>query len=107
MRKKEAAKEIAKERIDILIGHALREISDNDDKLANWHAKLAKKIAMRTRLRLSYEIRQLYCKRCKQFIPPGKNSRVRLGRSNIKALRITCLKCGHVYHKILKAKKNS
>jgi ribonuclease P protein subunit RPR2 len=102
MRKQQIAKEIAKERIYILIANALHELKEEDeDNLANAYARLVKKIAMRLRLRLPYEIRQLYCKRCKQFISPGKNGRVRMGGSNVKAVRITCLKCGHVYHKIL------
>jgi ribonuclease P protein subunit RPR2 len=97
---KQSKNEIAKERIDILITNALREVND-DDMLSNAQANIAKKIAMRLRLRLPYYIRQLYCKKCKQFISPGKNARIRIGRSNIKAVRISCLKCGHVYHKIL------
>ena len=97
---KQNKKEIAKERIDILITNALREVND-DDMLSNSQAHIAKKIAMRLRLRLPYYIRQLYCKKCKQFISPGKNARIRIGRSHIRAVRISCLKCGHVYHKIL------
>jgi ribonuclease P protein subunit RPR2 len=97
---KQSKNEIAKERIDILITNALHEVND-DDMLSNAQANIAKKIAMRLRLRLPYYIRQLYCKKCKQFISPGKNARIRIGRSNIKAVRISCLKCGHVYHKIL------
>jgi ribonuclease P protein subunit RPR2 len=103
--RKQVSREIARERIEILIANALREINE-DDHLANCHSRLAKRIAMRTRLRLPYEIRQLYCKRCKQFISPGKSARIRIGRSNIKAIRITCLKCGHVYRKVLNIKKN-
>lgn len=101
--RKHVVKEIAKERISLLINTALHEAKYDDD-LANNQARLAKKIAMRMRLRLPYEIRQLYCKRCKQFILPGKSSRVRTGRSKTKAIRITCLKCGHVYRKVLAAK---
>jgi ribonuclease P protein subunit RPR2 len=97
--KKQAAKEIAKERIRLLIDHALRE-GLYDDILANNQSRLAKRIAMRMRLRLPYEIRQLYCKRCKQFILPGLSSRIRTGRSRLKAIRITCLKCGHIYRKV-------
>ena len=100
MRKQQIAKEIAKERIYILIANALHELK-GEDNLANAYARLVKKIAMRLRLRLPYEIRQLYCKGCKQFISPGKSARIRIGRSNTKAIRITCLKCGHVYRKVL------
>jgi ribonuclease P protein subunit RPR2 len=59
--KKHVARDIAKERIRLLIDHALREAL-YDDTVANNQARLAKKIAMRMRLRLPYDIRQLYCK---------------------------------------------
>jgi ribonuclease P protein subunit RPR2 len=98
--KKYAARDIANERIYLLINHARGEAL-YDEMLANDQAKLAKKIAMRMRIRLPYEIRQLFCKGCKQFILPGISSRVRIGRSRLKAIRITCLKCGHVYHKVI------
>lgn len=98
--KKHVARDIAKERVRLLIDNALREAL-YDDILATNQARLAKKIAMRMRLRLPYDIRQLYCKRCKQFILPGISSRVRIGRSRLKAIRITCLKCGHIYHKVI------
>jgi ribonuclease P protein subunit RPR2 len=98
--KKSTARKIAIERVRLLIDYALQEAL-YDDVLANYQAKLAKKIAMRMRLRLPYEIRQLYCKKCKEFILPGISSRIRMGRSRIKAIRITCLKCGHTYHKVL------
>ncbi len=98
--KKSTAREIAKGRVRLLIVHASQEAL-YDDVLANYQAKLAKKIAMRMRLRLPYEIRQLYCKKCKEFILPGISSRIRTGRSRLKAIRITCLKCGHIYRKVL------
>jgi ribonuclease P protein subunit RPR2 len=101
--KKQIVKEIAKERIDLLIANAL-EVRENE-KLAHEQAMLAKKIAMRYRLKLPYHIRQLYCKKCKYFIIPGRNARVRIGRSNTKAVRITCMKCNHTYRKILLPKK--
>jgi ribonuclease P protein subunit RPR2 len=103
--KKHQLKMIAAERIQILLASALEEVRQNKDELADRHAYIAKKIAMRLRLRLSYEYRQLYCKRCKKFITPGKNSRIRIGRSRISSIRITCLKCGHTYHKILEKRK--
>ncbi|HEU0144616.1 MAG TPA: RNase P subunit [Nitrososphaera sp.] len=97
-RKKEKAKQIAREHIDLLVEYALHE---KDDHLAAIQARQAKKIAMHQRIRLPYEIRQLYCKRCKAFIVPGRSARVRVGRAKIRAVRITCLKCDHTYRKIL------
>lgn len=98
---KQAAKLLAQERILILIRSAFQKI-DDDYELANSQAQLAKKIAKRLRLKLPYDIRQLYCKKCKRFIVPGSNCRVRIGRSKIKALRITCLLCNNVYRKLLR-----
>lgn len=92
------AKELARERIEILVASALRE---KDESLAIKQAMLAKKIAMRHRVRFPYSIRQLFCKKCKAFIVPGKTSRVRIGRANMKAVRVTCTKCGHTYRHII------
>ena len=97
---KQVAKLVAQERILILIRNAFQKI-DDDYELANSQAQLAKKIAKRLRLKLPYDIRQLYCKKCKRFIVPGSNCRVRIGRSKIKALRITCLLCNNIYRKLL------
>ena len=96
--RKAKVKELAKERIEILIASALRE---KDEELAGRQATLAKKIAMRHRVRLPYSIRQLFCKECKTFIVPGRTARIRVGRSNTKAVRVTCSKCGHTYRRVL------
>ena len=95
---KQQAKEIAKERIDILVKSALK---GKDRTLAAMQARQAKKIAMRFRIRLPYEARQLFCKKCKAFIVPGRSARVRVGRAKTRAVRITCLRCGHTYRKVL------
>ncbi len=97
-KKKQKVKQIAREHIDALVENALHE---RDDYLAAKQAHQAKKIAMHQRIRLPYEIRQLYCKRCKAFMIPGRTSRIRVGRSKTRAVRITCLKCNHTYRKIL------
>jgi ribonuclease P protein subunit RPR2 len=98
--KKKNIERIAAERIEILIDNALRVINEND-KLSQSYAKLALKIAMRVRIRMPYLIRQLFCRKCKQFIVPGVDSRVRVGRTKVKCIRITCMKCNHVYRKII------
>jgi len=95
---KQQAKEVARERIDILVKSALKE---RDEALAARQAYQAKKIAMRFRVRLPYAARQLYCKKCKAFVVPGRSARVRVGRAKTRAVRITCLRCGHVYRKVL------
>ena len=99
MRRKQI-KNIGYERVLLLIDNALNE-KNSDYMMANIQAQLAKTIAKKLRLKLSYPIKQLYCKNCKQFIIPGYNCRVRIGRSRIKAIRITCFLCNHVYRKII------
>jgi len=97
---KKIIERIAAERIEILIQNALNEIN-SDEKLSQMYAKLALKIGMRVRVRMPYYIRQLFCRQCKQFIVPGVNSRIRTGRTRVKSIRITCMKCNHVYRKII------
>jgi ribonuclease P protein subunit RPR2 len=98
---KKSQKDLAMQRIEILVQNALENVK-SDAELAQKQAMLAKKISNKFRVRLPYEIRQLYCKKCKRFIVPSIDARVRIGRSNVKAVRITCLRCGHIYRKIIK-----
>jgi ribonuclease P protein subunit RPR2 len=93
---------IATERIEILIENALSEMQ-NDENMSQSYARLARKIAMRVRVRMPYSMRQLFCRKCKQFIVPGFNSRIRIGRAKTKCIRITCMKCNHVYRKIIES----
>ena len=95
---KAQAKEIAKERIEILVATALKE---KDEALAARQARRARQISMRYRIRLPYAARQLFCKKCKAFIVPGRSARVRVGRAKTRDIRITCLRCGHTYRKIM------
>ncbi|MEP6575052.1 MAG: RNase P subunit [Nitrososphaerota archaeon] len=91
---------IASERIEILERNLLHELgSDND--WAEKQARVALRIALHSRVNIPYSLRQLFCRSCKQFIIPGKTSRVRTGRSRTKSVRITCLKCMHVYRKMI------
>ena len=101
--KRQLAKEIAHERVEFLITNALAE---KDPDLAGRQAALAKRIAMRHRLRLPYHVRQLFCKSCKAFIVPGRTSRVRTGRSRTRAVRITCNRCGHTYRRVIAGRDN-
>ncbi|MEM3517481.1 MAG: RNase P subunit [Nitrososphaerales archaeon] len=92
-------KDIALQRIDILLENALNNARKNME-LAQRQAHIAKKICMKFNIRLPYEKRQLFCKGCKKFIVPGINSLVRLG-NRPKSIRIRCLECGHIYRKIV------
>lgn len=93
-------RKIALERMEILLNHAIKN-SREDPKLSQRQASLAKKISTKHRIRMPYDLRILYCKKCKSFIAPGVNSKIRLGRTSVKSIRITCNFCGHIYRKII------
>ncbi len=95
-----AKKKIATERMEILIDNAISNAKLNP-KLAQRQASLARKLSMRHKVRMPYVLRMLFCKKCKSFIAPGINSKIRLGRTSIKSIRITCKFCGHTYRKII------
>ncbi|HJM14051.1 MAG TPA: RNase P subunit [Candidatus Nitrosopelagicus sp.] len=93
-------KEIATKRIEILFTNAVSNARLEPD-LAERQALLAKKISMKYKIKMPYEIRSCFCKKCKKFIVPGINSKVRIGRSNVKSIRVTCNFCTHTYRKII------
>ena len=93
-------KEIAIERMQILIDNAISNAKENPE-LSQRQALLARKISMRHKVRMPYELRMVFCKKCKSFIAPGLNSKIRLGRTSAKSIRITCNFCGHTYRKII------
>ena len=97
---KPSLKKIALERMHILIDNAISNAKENPE-LSQRQALLARKISMRHKVRMPYELRMVFCKKCKSFIAPGLNSKIRLGRTSVKSIRITCNFCGHTYRKII------
>ena len=97
---KPALRQIALERMQILINSAI-SIAKVNPVLSQRQALLAQKISTRHKIRMPYELKIVFCKKCKSFIAPGINSRIRLGRTSIKSIRISCNLCGHTYRKII------
>jgi len=97
---KPTVRKIALERMHILIENAISNAKTNPE-LSQRQAYLARKISTRHKIRMPYSLRITFCKKCKSFIAPGINSRIRLGRSSVKSIRITCYLCGHTYRKII------
>ena len=93
-------KKIALERMHILVNQAIMN-SRTNPQLAQIQASRAKKLSTKHRVKMPYELKISYCKKCKSFIAPGVNSRFRLGRSSLKSIRITCNFCGHIYRKVI------
>ena len=93
-------KKIALERMYILVKTAISN-ARSDPNLAEKQANLARRISKRYRISMPYELRINFCKKCKKFIVPGINSRIRIGRTHLKSIRITCNFCEHTYRKVI------
>lgn len=86
---KDKQKSIAKQRIDILFSQAER-IFNEDKTLANRYVQLARKIAMKLRLRMPGNLKRRYCKFCYSYLQPGVNSRSRIRQGKV---IISCFEC--------------
>jgi len=84
---------IAMERVRILFKLA-EEAFPADPARAQRYVDLARRIAMRTRLRLPRDLRRRVCRRCKAFLVPGATSRTRIRQHREPHVAVTCLKCG-------------
>ena len=96
---KNPKKQIAIRRIEILFNNALSNAKNNLE-LAERQAEIAKKISLKFKIKMPFEVRSSFCKNCKKFIAPGIASKIRLG-SKPKSIRITCTYCNHTYRKII------
>ena len=88
------------ERMQILIDNAISNARKHPE-LSQRQASIARRISTKYKIRMPYHLRMVFCKKCKSFIAPGVNSRIRLGRTSIKSIRISCNLCGHTYRKII------
>ena len=88
------------ERMQILIDNAISNARVNPE-LSQRQASIARRISTKYKIRMPFHLRMVFCKKCKSFIAPGINSRIRLGRASVKSIRISCNLCGHTYRKII------
>ncbi len=100
--KKKASKQIATQRVSNIIDTVLKS---KDGSFSDQNVRLAKRIIEKYKIKIPFELKILFCKNCKKFIVPGNESTIRIGRSRLKALRITCKLCGYTYRKILESTK--
>lgn len=85
--------QIALERVRTLFRLA-EEAFPSDPVRAQRYVDLARRIAMRTRLRLPRDLRRRVCRRCKAYLVPGATSRNRIRQRREPHVAITCLRCG-------------
>ena len=84
---KKQIKETAKERVKELFAEATKTKSQ---KLANRYVHLARKIAMKARIRMPREYKRRFCKHCYSYLKSGQNARIRTRQGK---LVIYCLEC--------------
>jgi ribonuclease P protein subunit RPR2 len=80
---------IARERIAILFQKA-SEFFPSDPAASDRCVDLARKIAMKQRVRVDRRFRRRYCHHCNRYLVPGQNVRVRVSRGRVV---MTCLSC--------------
>ena len=83
---------IALERINILFMEA-KSMFKEDPELSDKYAKLARKIAMKYKVKIPSKHRRNFCKHCHSYLMPGKNLRVRVQRGH---MVYYCLNCKHI-----------
>jgi len=88
-KKSKKQQDIAKKRISILFSEAKKSFN-KDPKLANRYVELARKIAMKYKVRIPTQLKRKFCKHCYSYLVPSKNCRVRLQKSRI---IYSCLNC--------------
>ena len=82
-------KRIARERIGILFDRA-REFFPENPAASDRCVALARRIAMRQRVRIPRELRRRFCRRCSAYLVPGVTLRVRVRHGTVVT---TCLRC--------------
>jgi ribonuclease P protein subunit RPR2 len=82
-------KKIARERIEVLFVQALLAFSAHPER-SNRYVDIARRIAMRQRIRIDRKFRRQFCHHCYSFLVPGNNMRVRVHRGNVV---VTCHAC--------------
>ena len=90
--KPEKFQRIAGERIGILFGQA-EEMFSEDKSLSNRYVRLARKIAMRYKVKIPNNLKRSFCKSCHKFLVPGANLRI---RSHKGRTIYCCLECRNI-----------
>ena len=97
MKRKHAQKsiehrKIALERVNILFNEAKKAFREEPD-LSDRYVNLARKIAMKYKIKLPSKLKRRFCKKCHRYLVPGINLRVRTKKGNIV---YCCLNCNNV-----------
>lgn len=89
---KQKQKQIAFERIEVLLEEA-RKISKTNMDLANRYLSLARKLSMKYKVKIPKKDKKLFCKGCYKYLLPGKTLRARMKN---KKLIYYCTNCSRI-----------
>lgn len=81
--------DIAKARIRKLFTEA-DNVFHKNKKLSNRYVEIARKIAMKLRLKMPKRYKRQFCKHCYSYLKSGINSRTRINKSKV---IIYCMEC--------------
>ena len=82
---------IAKKRIKFLFNEA-KDVFKKDSKLSDKYIKLARRIAMKYKIKLPSALKKKFCKNCHKYLVHGVNCRVRIHKHRI---IYYCFGCKH------------
>ena len=82
---------IAKRRINFLFDLA-KEHFKEDSRLSDKYVKMARRIAMKYKIKLPSSLKKRFCKHCHRYLVPGVNCRVRIHKHRV---IYYCLSCNH------------
>ena len=95
-RKKQKEMQIlARDRLNKLYESAKSEFNKHRER-SHRYAFLARKLAMRVRVKLPTNFKRQICKHCHKFITIGFNARMRLRPKRQPHIAVTCLECNNV-----------
>ncbi len=102
---KRLIKQIARTRINFLFQRA-HEIFKENKKLSNRYVYLARRYAQRARIKIPIEWKKRVCNKCKLFLYPGLNCRIRMQSRKGKGshVSLTCFECNKTTRYFIKTK---
>ena len=103
---KNIIKNIANTRI-IFLFQLAQEIFPENKELASRYIYLAKKYAQRAKIQIPPIWKKRVCHKCKQFLYPGINCKIRIQSRKGKGSHVsmTCLECYNITRYYIKTKK--
>lgn len=91
--KKKSVEDLALQRMEYLFSLA-KSIFKEEPNLARSYVEIGLKIGMRARVRVPVYWRRQICRKCKSFLVPGINLRIRLRSGPRSHVTYTCMECG-------------